>query len=226
MSEAFSQKTEVSPKVQKKFSRIANMGNQYILKKIIDKNPSACFKSFINKERFLHKAAVKENLPLMDFLIEQGADVKAVDSYRHNIFHWLSYSRDNKIADTILKFNNLGINVNGKNVDGETPLHIAAFHGQEKAVAAFLKMGADPNIQDNNGNTALHNSARLIWGAAVVKALIEQGADIKIKNNKNETPGDIYIKNNKRIKASTMDERMIMSFELLNPGLKLPADHL
>ena len=226
LSEAFSQKPEPSSKVKKTFTKIALRRSYSRLKKIIDKNPSACFKSFINQQKFLHGAALKLDVPFMDFLIEQGADVKAIDKYGYNIFHWISVVRERKIEEIIFKFNNLGININQQSGEGETPLHLAVFRGQENAVAAFLKMGADPNIKDKRGDTALHNAARLIWGGPVVKALIENGADIKIRNNKNETPGELYIKNNKRIKVSTMDERMRMSFKLLNPDLKLPIDRL
>ena len=48
------------------------------------------------------------------------------------------------------------ININTQNLEGMTPLHIAAGKNNENAVMSLLENGADPNIQDNDGYTALH----------------------------------------------------------------------
>ncbi len=39
---------------------------------------------------------------------------------------------------------------------GEFPLSFAACLGQEECVRLLIAKGADPNIQDTNGNTVLH----------------------------------------------------------------------
>ena len=39
---------------------------------------------------------------------------------------------------------------------GEYPLGFAACLGQEECVRLLIAKGADPNIQDTNGNTVLH----------------------------------------------------------------------
>lgn len=39
---------------------------------------------------------------------------------------------------------------------GEYPLSLAACLGQEECYRLILAKGADPNVQDTNGNTALH----------------------------------------------------------------------
>ncbi|PSC68913.1 CMV 1a interacting 1 [Micractinium conductrix] len=48
-----------------------------------------------------------------------------------------------------------GASVNDTDGYGQTPLHDAAFHGHEDAVAALLAAGANPNIRNKKGFTAL-----------------------------------------------------------------------
>ena len=54
----------------------------------------------------------------------------------------------------------------------ETPLHKAAREGKEYSVKRLLEQGADINLVDEYGNTALHHGA---WSGdhSVVKRLME-----------------------------------------------------
>jgi ankyrin repeat protein len=46
-----------------------------------------------------------------------------------------------------------------KKSTGATPLHVAARYGQIGNASALLELGADPNIGDASGQTALHVAA-------------------------------------------------------------------
>lgn len=80
-----------------------------------------------------------------------------------------------------------GANVNGskENGMGMTPLHLAAVNPEEitlEPLKYLIKSGAKLNIQDSFGNTPLF----LAFGSGnneAVKLLIENGADISIRNN-------------------------------------------
>ena len=50
--------------------------------------------------------------------------------------------------------------VDSKGSFGTTPLMRSSFHGHNKIVDLLLKNGADPNIADIGGATALHFAAR------------------------------------------------------------------
>ena len=92
---------------------------------------------------------------------------------------------------------------NARNRDGTTPLHIAALlysdreirnqiqQGDLKNIPRLLEVlfsvGADPNIKNKEGNTALHE-ATLGEDEEVALLLIQSGADVNAVNNEGLTP--------------------------------------
>ncbi len=75
----------------------------------------------------------------------------------------------------------VGADVNAKNKDGGTPLHVAA-HGHTEVAKILLEAGADVNAKNNDGGTPLHEAARHSH-IEVVKILLQAGADVNAKNN-------------------------------------------
>ncbi len=86
-----------------------------------------------------------------------------------------------------------GANVNGPRNDG-WPLNHQAGHGRMKGVATLLELGADPNTQDEEGNTPMHRLAQRGTGRELARLLLEHGADLSIRNVKGETPMDLAAK--------------------------------
>jgi ankyrin repeat protein len=82
----------------------------------------------------------------------------------------------------------LGADVNCcKDYGAGPPLVRAAFLGKLEAVRFLLDNGADPNIQDKDGMTALHQAVRLCNAPEhqkVVALLLERGANINIPDNR------------------------------------------
>ena len=71
---------------------------------------------------------------------------------------------------------------------GESPLNIAAHHGQTGVAKVILDCGVDPNAKAKIGHMALHNAARN-GHIEVAKLLLDRGADINAKDdNYNATP--------------------------------------
>ncbi|MCY4529271.1 MAG: ankyrin repeat domain-containing protein [Chloroflexi bacterium] len=83
-----------------------------------------------------------------------------------------------------------GASPDGPRGDG-WPLNHQAGHGRMRGVAALLELGADPNPQDEQGNTPMHRLAQRGTGREFARLLLEQGADLSIKNVKGETPMDL-----------------------------------
>ena len=86
-----------------------------------------------------------------------------------------------------------GANVNGPRNDG-WPLNHQAGHGRMKGVATLLELGADPNPQDEQGNTPMHRLAQRGTGREFARLLLKHGTDLSIRNVKGETPMDLAAK--------------------------------
>ena len=69
-----------------------------------------------------------------------------------------------------------GADVNTKDDKGITPLMYAAWVGSPAAMKLLLDKGADPNLTNSNGSTALMLS---VTEPAKGKMLLERGADVK-----------------------------------------------
>ncbi|WP_410525987.1 ankyrin repeat domain-containing protein [Rickettsia endosymbiont of Cantharis rufa] len=82
--------------------------------------------------------------------------------------------------------------MNTKEIYSYTPLHFAANYGNYFIVALLLSYGANPNIQNNNGETALHFAA--INGCVrTIECLIKSGAIIDSFDKFERTPLELVI---------------------------------
>jgi hypothetical protein len=70
-----------------------------------------------------------------------------------------------------------GANVNAPDEDGEQPLCIAAYEGNDEVVRVLLEHGADPSIRNEFDEPVLV-TASMEGHLAVVRQLVEHGADI------------------------------------------------
>ncbi|MCJ1276347.1 hypothetical protein MMC21_004152 [Puttea exsequens] len=73
-----------------------------------------------------------------------------------------------------------GVNVNGRDWLGSKALDWATPAGHEMSVRLFLRYGADLGLRDMYENTALHWA---IQYEAIIRLLLEHGADVNAKNN-------------------------------------------
>ena len=55
------------------------------------------------------------------------------------------------------------------------------------AAGVAIEEGVDPNASDETGNTALHTAAARRLDS-VIQLLVDNGADLNIENNDNQTP--------------------------------------
>ncbi|WP_340003594.1 ankyrin repeat domain-containing protein [Paenibacillus sp. FSL K6-0276] len=71
--------------------------------------------------------------------------------------------------------------VNTENNDGLTLLGYAAHFSKKAVVQVLLDNGAQTNIFDSDGHTALHSAAFHADNVEMIRLLIEHGADIHAK---------------------------------------------
>ncbi|EAX98933.1 hypothetical protein TVAG_242980 [Trichomonas vaginalis G3] len=74
-----------------------------------------------------------------------------------------------------------GANINEKDKNGETALHIAVRHNSKEAAELLISHGANINEKDEYGETALHIAARHN-SKEIAKLLISHGANINEKD--------------------------------------------
>ncbi|CAG9956912.1 unnamed protein product [Clonostachys rosea f. rosea IK726] len=148
------------------------------------------------------------------FLVDKGAIVTVQDKDNKNALHHLLQSESRNGSQSLGLLLSLAPElVHQVDNDGATPMLYAlqrvaskrAIPSDVEAVAKLLEAGADPNVTDRDGNTALHFlGARLAgfgWDSDEVAALhdlfrglVELGLSINAKNNRGETPIFAYFR--------------------------------
>lgn len=88
---------------------------------------------------------------LTRWLVEQGADIEATDSYGETPLHSRA-GHWQKRPDVLLE---LGANVSAKDSRGNTPLHYAARVGNLETMDLLLDRGAEPGALNGSGQTPL-----------------------------------------------------------------------
>jgi uncharacterized membrane protein YfcA len=79
-----------------------------------------------------------------------------------------------------------GANVNARNAERETPLHLAVEKGMKSLAAALLRAGAAVSARSAHGETALHLAA-LHSEPHFVELLLSAGADPRARNDAGES---------------------------------------
>ena len=82
-------------------------------------------------------------------LLKKGADPLLTDKEGQTVLHFASYLGDPERASVKIKLLSSidGVDVNARDINGNTPLHTAVLKKSERAVAALLKVGADPVVE-------------------------------------------------------------------------------
>lgn len=90
---------------------------------------------------------------VIEFLLEQHAELDVIDQYGNNALWAACYADDSDCIDALIQ---AGININHQNsASGATALIYAASSGREIVVAQLLAAGADPTFKSHDDFTAL-----------------------------------------------------------------------
>lgn len=137
------------------------MLSKYI-NKVIDNDRSATFSDQIS---FINEIACLDASELFEVAI------------RANFFELLPQLFSSKVIDA-------------PNQAGQRPLNLAVERGHIESVEMLLWLGADPNLQDPWGGTALHQAASKS-AYSIIDVLVKAGADPYLKNENGYSSYDI-----------------------------------
>lgn len=162
----------------------------------------------------LHVAIHKGNVGMVKLLLENGADMYNTVDDNNNPLHliakpvYTTLTDETKIeiAHLLLQEYSMGLQkkekgktpINGKNVYGQTPLHLAVSEEHYDLAKLFIENSALVNIQDKQGNTPLH-LAMARGNTEIAKLLQDNGADITIQNSNGKTPADLAQQHNEQL---------------------------
>lgn len=121
-----------------------------------------------------------KNEEIKQIISNSKFDFDTRDELGNTILHQAIISREDELADFILTFSKSSI-LNTQNLKGETSLHVAIIRSH-RVVKSLVKAGANVNIKNNKGETALFYATRL-EDSTIMELLIDNGADIDATTN-------------------------------------------
>ncbi len=138
-----------------------------------------------------------DNLEVIKYLIQNGADATRVDDNQNTVLMYLAGTSSYKNSCDSLKecakvLVENGVNVNAQNIDEESALLIAVKNNNVDALCAFINLGADVNLPNIFGETALmlagSQSENQSLNHESIKILINNAADISAVGPAGLTP--------------------------------------
>jgi ankyrin repeat protein len=186
---------------------LATLRNQHAaIRLLIERGADLDRRDFPDNAAPLHFAAAHGDMETLKLLVEAGANIEGKgDDHAVGVLGWATCFNQVRedVADYLL---NHGATLNiwttialdrpdelrtmiagdpslldarmSRNQHRRTPLHHAAAKNRIQMIRLLLELGADPNVTDATGATALTTAAQEQAGEAVVSALLDGGAKI------------------------------------------------
>ncbi|KIC74673.1 hypothetical protein DB42_AZ00280 [Neochlamydia sp. EPS4] len=129
------------------------------------------------------------DLSLVNYLIEQGANVNTVDqSNQSPLYHACNEAQIH--FDIIHSLISAGANLHQTTDDNQTCLHTASEKGNVEVVNLLIQQGIDVHVLDKTGRSALHYACCVNGNQSlkIIEYLVNAGADPNQKDNANKTP--------------------------------------
>eukprot|EP00658_Telonema_sp_P-2_P060627 TRINITY_DN49493_c0_g1_i1.p1 TRINITY_DN49493_c0_g1~~TRINITY_DN49493_c0_g1_i1.p1 ORF type:complete len:413 (+),score=132.69 TRINITY_DN49493_c0_g1_i1:103-1341(+) len=143
----------------------------------------------------IHFAAQYDSLDVLEFLIQSGSDLDAMDPARMTPLHYAAMKGSIAAIKLLLKH---GASVEARDSADYTPLLFAALDGHEKAAEILIDAGSDLDARDKVGQTGLMFAA-CKNKVPVLRLLLERGADRFLLGKGNITALGYALKKKNRV---------------------------
>ncbi|XP_046634899.1 serine/threonine-protein phosphatase 6 regulatory ankyrin repeat subunit B-like isoform X2 [Daphnia pulicaria] len=147
----------------------------------------------INKggETYLHYAIKASNAEMARCLLEKGADPTIRNTEGNNSFQLAAlFLTDTHVLGLMLG-NEKKIEIDERDKQGRTALHLAIATSNVTAARFLLSNGANPNVADEDGLTALHQAAKYVKDMDIVELLLNH-KDINVHYLDNQGNNALY----------------------------------
>ncbi|XP_063924177.1 uncharacterized protein LOC135138192 isoform X2 [Zophobas morio] len=152
----------------------------------------------------LQVACQKCNYVVTKSLLENGANAKVVDmDYRNALHYALSTEKPNEDIIHLLTQN--GADVNAKDNDGTTAVHLACRAGNLNILNLLLQNRGELRLLDNDGENVLHYAAsQKNRDINLILLLIRNGLSVNSKDNTKTTPLHLACEHGNMVVAQTL----------------------
>jgi len=162
-----------------------------VIDDILAKNPEINARDERNATP-LHYAAAYAHDSIVEKLLDRGALINAVDKNWCTPLHWAAFYASVFSLSSAKALLYRHADVDSRDREMRTPLHLAARVGSVEMVELLLNYGADINAIDLDKNTPLHRAV-LYNHKEAAKVLAARGADTQLKNWLGYTPFELEV---------------------------------
>ncbi|SPM44655.1 ankyrin repeat-containing protein 13 [Orientia tsutsugamushi] len=139
----------------------------------------------------LHLSVQFKQEEITKMLLEHNADVTLKNRDGNTPLHLAAWDHNLNMTEILLSHGNVIIDM--QNNHGQTPLHLASTRPHLlsteslKIAQALLTHGANVNLEDEDGNTALHYATSSFHHIEMTEILLNHGANVNAQNNLGDT---------------------------------------
>lgn len=125
-------------------------------------------------------------MEIVDKLLDMKADYNAVDGSGKTLLHIIAADGHVNCCEKVLQWDN--VNINARDDNENTPLHLAAKAGKSDIVALLHNYHAQCNLQNSFGDTPLHLAVTGGHSDCFKELMKYDNMEIDLKNNNMSTP--------------------------------------
>lgn len=142
----------------------------------------------------IHRIIINNSFRCFTLSLGYNLDISIIDKYGNTPLHMACLLGNAVMVFMLIK---QGSDLYSTNNFGDTPLHCAIISGNEGLMPMLINNGSSIHEKNNNGDTPLFTAVTCRnKNLKIINLLIQTGADITVRNKKNETMLEVLNKKN------------------------------